>query len=60
MYVPADSRYPEEFHGIGIRIEVRLKGLFLFIIHLIHYQDEVLVEKDHGVVLTVGAPKEVW
>lgn len=22
VYVPADSRYPKEFHGIGIRIEV--------------------------------------
>lgn len=42
VYVPVDRRYPEEFHGIGIRIE-----------------DEVLIEEDHGVVLTVDAPKEV-
>ncbi|KAG8818891.1 hypothetical protein FRC18_012293 [Serendipita sp. 400] len=41
VYVPADKRYPEEFHNIGIRIE-----------------DEVLIEKDHGVVLSVDAPKE--
>ncbi|KAG8750444.1 hypothetical protein FRC14_000494 [Serendipita sp. 396] len=42
VYVPADKRYPEEFHNIGIRIE-----------------DEVLIEKDHGVVLSVDAPKEI-
>jgi intermediate cleaving peptidase 55 len=27
VYVPADRRYPEEFHGIGIRIEVRQSTL---------------------------------
>ncbi|PVF95749.1 hypothetical protein CPB86DRAFT_563159 [Serendipita vermifera] len=42
VYVPEDSRYPKEFHNIGIRIE-----------------DEVLIEKDHGVVLSASAPKEI-
>lgn len=42
VYVPADNRFPREFHNIGIRIE-----------------DEVLIQKDHGVVLSVDAPKEI-
>ncbi|KAF7799118.1 hypothetical protein EIP86_010348 [Pleurotus ostreatoroseus] len=47
IYVPASPLFPKEFHEIGIRIEA--SGC----------ADEVLVGKDHPVVLSVNAPKEI-
>ena len=61
IYVPPESSFPKEFHDIGIRIEVRrcptpFRPLFTSSL----YQDEVLVQSDHAVILSVNAPKEVW
>jgi intermediate cleaving peptidase 55 len=60
IYVPPDSSFPKEFHNIGIRIEVRDAQL-CSADHLClrFFQDEVLVQNDHAVILSVNAPKEV-
>ena len=69
VYVPPTSLFPRHFHNIGIRIEVsQIQSLhpfiYLFKLNLHqHYftylKDEVLVGKNHPVILSVNAPKEV-
>lgn len=61
VYVPASPSFPKQFHNIGIRIEVRTSQVFVCCCSVLvpNYQDEVLVQKDHAVVLSVDAPKEV-
>ena len=62
IYVPPDSSFPKEFHNIGIRIEVR--GVYPrftadYSCPQLYFQDEVLIQKDHAIVLSINAPKEV-
>ena len=63
IYVPPDSSFPKEFHNIGIRIEVRDvypdSAGYLCLQILFYFQDEVLVQNDHAVILSINAPKEV-
>ncbi|KAF8131125.1 hypothetical protein EV363DRAFT_195270 [Boletus edulis] len=44
IYVPPVPQFPKAFHNMGIRIDS---------------EDEVLVGKNHPVVLSVAAPKEI-
>lgn len=62
IYVPPDSSFPKEFHNIGIRIEVRdVYPRFTADYSCLHFgfQDEVLVQNDHAIILSINAPKEV-
>lgn len=60
VYVPPMPQFPKVFHNMGVRIEVRNPIPFTVTCSvLISPQDEVLVGKDHAVVLSVAAPKEV-
>ena len=59
IYVPPDSSFPKEFHNIGIRIEVRDVYPHSTDYLCLLFQDEVLVQNDHAVILSINAPKEV-
>ena len=59
IYVPPVPQFPKAFHNIGIRIEVRGRIRLLTYSVLRPPQDEVLVGRNHPVVLSVAAPKEV-
>ena len=60
IYVPPAPQFPKVFHNMGIRIEVRHRISFTVTPFMLMFpQDEVLVGKDHPVVLSVAAPKEV-
>lgn len=61
--MPYSSKFPQAFHGIGIRIEVRfffrvIKYLLLILIAA-GPQDDVLLTEDGQEVLTSSCPKEV-
>ncbi|CDO74201.1 hypothetical protein BN946_scf185043.g253 [Trametes cinnabarina] len=67
VYVPPFSEFPRAFHNIGIRIEVSsLQGSESYAHPCVEpsrnrppFQDEVLVGKNHPIVLSVNAPKEI-
>jgi hypothetical protein len=59
IYVPPLAPFPKHYHNMGVRIEACHDLLNFFLCLSCASQDEVLVGKNHPVVLSVSAPKEV-